>query len=339
MSKNEIDWDKHYPKHCVRYYGWLPASKTLKELIKKKSIKFFTLCGKQALDIFMLELEGIILRDQKRNLPNVIICEKDEGAAAEILTLVRPPLKEAMLIGKLEEILTFQDTEETSGLSPDEDVKDRKKRKISRTKALSKRAKEYFPFDIINFDTYKNLLYPHKNNKLKQTLNIIFELQKKTNTFLLFITTPIYHIHPDTESCIRNDFESNVSTYSDIRSALQSSFDTTVYDEIAEIKRIALGFAKSVVISVAKKDWNHKHRGIFVYDSYNNKKMLNSVVQFYKKDISPDESSYIKDIIQIIEQMPKYYSWKKSRENQEVIDHLDKVKKYRENIRNEYRET
>lgn len=338
---SNIDYDMHYPKHCVRYYGWLPASQEFKRLIRKRTLKFLTLCAKQAIDVFMLELEGIISRDHNGKLPDVIICEKEPKDATEIFRLVRPPLKEAILIGGFEKILTFQETEETVGLSPDEDVKDYKIRRLLRIKRLSERAREYFPFDLINFDTTGNLLSPpRENNKLFQSLNKIFELQKKINTFLLFITTPIYDIHSDTESCIRNDFESNVSTYGDISTALQSSFGTTAYDEIDERKRIALGFAKSVVISAAKREeWNHKHWGIFVYESPNKKKMLNSVVQFYQADTSPDESSYIEDVVRIIEHMPEYYSWEDSLENQEVKDHLERVKRYRENIRNEYRET
>lgn len=337
---SNIDYDKHYPKHCVRYYGWLPASKALKELIEDKPIKYFTLCAKQAIDVFMLELEGVILRDQNKKLPNVIICEEKERDAAEILKLVRPPLKEAILIGKLEEILTFQDTIETRGLSPDEDVKDYKIRNLLRIKRLSERARKYFPFDLINFDTTGNLLNPiQENNKLYQSLNKIFELQKNINSFLLFITTPIYDIHPNMKSRLKIKFEGNISLYTKIRSALHSSFGTTSYYRIDWKKRIAISFAKSIVISAAKSQgWKHKHCGIFLYESLNRKKMLNSVIQFNKANNSRQESIYVEDIIRIIKQMPVFYSLEESIINQEVIRHLDKIKEFREKSREEYRE-
>jgi len=337
---SNIDYDKHYPKHCVRYYGWLPASKVLKELIEKESIKYFTLCAKQAIDVFMLELEGVILRDQNRKLPNVIICEKEPRDAAEIFKIVRPPLKEAIFVGEVERILTFQDTEETIELSPDEDVREHRIRRLLRIKGLSERIKEYFPFDIINFDPYGNLLNPvQEENKLYQSFSKIFELQGGINTFLLFITTPIFDIHPDFESRLKSNFESNVFTHPEICNALLSSVGTIAYDDIDENKRTAFSFAKSIVMSAARsKGWKCEHHGIYVYESPSRKKMLSSVVQFSKAHTAPDESVYVEDIVRIIKQMPKYYSYEDSLKNQEVKEHLERIIKFREESRSEYRE-
>ncbi|MCK4830039.1 hypothetical protein KA005_80715 [bacterium] len=336
----DIDLDKNYPKHCARYYGWLPASRTFQKQIKKTSLKYFTLCAKQAIDVFMLELEKVLVRDKNRKLPDVIICEKIPSCAVEIFKLVRPPLKEAILVGELEKILTFQETEETRGLSPDEDVRDHRLRRMLRIKGLSERIREYFPFDIINFDPYGNLLNPaQETNRLYQSLRKIFELQKRIDTFLLFVTTPIFDIHPDSESRLKSKFESNISSHTDIRTALQSSFGTITYHEIDENKRIAICFAKSVVISAAREEgWNHKHFGIFVYESPGRNKMLSSVVQFSKVPSAPDESAYIQDIVRVIQDMPQHHSYRNSLQNQEVKDHLDEIKKYRQNIRDEYRQ-
>lgn len=337
---SNIDYDTYYAKHCARYYGWLPASKAYRELIEKESLKYFTLCAKEAIDVFMLELEGVLLRDQNRKLPNVIICEKEPRDAAEIFKLVRPPLKEAILVGRLEEILTFQDTEETRGLSPDEDVRSRRLRKLLRIKDLAERIGRYFPFDIINFDPVGNLLNPDlEDNKLYQSLSRIFELQEPTTTFLLFITTPIFHIHPDSEARMRNNIESNVTAHPEIRTALLSSVGAIAYDDIDQNKRTALGFAKSVVIPVARsKGWECAHQGIYVYESPSRNRILNLVIRFSMPRTAPDESVHIEDIVRIIQEMPEYYSHEYSLENQEVREHLERVKEYREQVRNEYRE-
>lgn len=335
-----IDFDTDYPKHCVRYYGWRPASKVFKSQIKKDSLKYFTLCAKQAIDVFMLESEGLLLRDQNGKMPNVIICEKEKEDAAEIFNLVRPPLEEAIIVGKLEDILTFEDTAETRELPSGKDVKDYKIRKLLRIKDLSERVKQYFPFDIINFDPYGNLLNPvPENNKLYHSFSKIFELQRSTDAFLLFVTTPIFDIHPDSESYLKCNFESNVSSHADVRTVLQSAVGTTDYDKIDKKKRIAIGFAKSMVISVARiNGWNHKHLGIFVYESPSRRKMLSSVVQFSKARTAPSESAYVEDIVGLINQMPVYYSYEKSLKNEEVKKHLKEIIKYREEIRGEYKE-
>ncbi len=336
----DIDYDKYYAKHCARYYGWLPATKAYQKQIKKKPLKYFTLCGEEAIDVFMLELESALSRDKTKRLPNVFICECNEDVARRILALVRPPLQEAMIIGPLEQILTFQDNEHTLGRSPDEDEPDRRIRRMLHVKGQFQRLKSYFPFDIINFDAYGNLLNPddEANKLLYQSFEKIFELQESINAFLLFLTTPITHIHSDFQFRFRGDFEFNVSTYPKIRSALLSSVSTIAYDEIDENKRTALGFAKSIVLSAARsKGWNGEHKGIYIYQNRDLRKMLSSVVQFSKARTAPDESAYVEDIVRIIEQMPLYYSYEASLENQEVQKHLRKIIEYREKTRNEYR--
>jgi hypothetical protein len=288
----------------------------------------------------MLESEGVLSRDRNGRLPNVIICEKDRRAAGKIFKLVRPPLEEAILVGELEKILLFQDTAETRGLSPDEDVRGLRLRRLLYFKRLSERIKGYFPFDIINFDPYGNFLYPDlEENKLCQSFERILELQESANTFLLFITTPISDIHPNFEARLKSDFESNVTAYSEIRDALLISVDTIAYDEIDENKRVALGFAKSVVISLARsKGWECEHQGIYVYESPSRNRILNSVVRFSRPHAAQNESTYVEDIVRVIRQMPEYYSHEASLGNQEVINHLERVKEYREKVRNEYRE-
>ncbi len=164
-------------------------------------------------------------------------------------------------------------------------------------------------------------------------------MQGGINTFILFITTPIFDIHPDSESRLKSNFESNVFTHPEICSALLSSVGTIAYDDIDENKRTAFSFAKSIVMSAARsKGWKCEHHGIYVYESPSRKKMLSSVVQFSKARTTPDESVYVEDIIRVIQRMPEYYSYKDSLKNQEVKEHLERIKEYREKVRNEYRE-
>jgi hypothetical protein len=333
------NYDTYYAKHCARFYGWLPASIEYRGQLGQKPLKYFTLCAEQAIDIFMLESEGVLLRDRNRRLPNVIICERDLQAAKRILKLVRPPLEEAVLIGELEKILLFQDTAETKGRSLDKDVHDRKLRELLNVKRLSERIKRYFPFDIINFDPCRNFLYPDlEENELCQSFERILELQESANTFLLFITTPISHIHPNFEARLKSNFESNVRAYPEIRDAVLALVHTTAYDQIDENKKTALGFAKSVVISMARsKGWGCEHQGIYVYESPSRTRILNSVVRLFRPHTARDESTYIEDIVRVIRQMPEYYSHEDSLENEEVRKHLERVKQYREKIRDEWR--
>ena len=339
----ENRWDMDHGKHCARYYGWLPASKEYQ--VGKKNLKYFTLCAEQAIDVFMLESEGVLSRDQKGDLPNVVICEGDELAVPKILKLVRPPSKRALITGKLQEILTFQDTAKTEGRSYDDEdrIVDPTIRKLLRDKKLLQQLKGHFPFDIINFDTFGNLLNPDKkvNRLLYQSFEKIFELQKAADSFLLFVTIPITHIHADIHTQFTEDLKLNANEHSKIREALLSRVETISYDEIDENIRTAIGFAKSVVLSAAGKEgWNGEHKGIHIYHSNNEsrRKMLSSVVQFSKAQTIPDQSIYVADVVRVIEEMPKYYSYDESGKNQKIKKHLDGVIKYRERIRKKYRD-
>lgn len=342
MSPRNIDYDKYYGKHCARYYGWLPTSESYRKQIHRTP-KYFTLCGPQAIDVFMLEKEKVLLRDKNNKLPNVIVCEDNEEAWTEILNLVRPPVKEAVILGKLQDILTFEDDKDTRGRSPDEDEINFTIRKKLIIKGKFEQLKKHFPFDIINFDPCESILDPDlETNKLYQAFKRIFkfQFQESINSFLLFVTTNITNIHPNIESQFRSDFESNVATYSEIHDTLSSESINT-YDEFSDDnKRKALGFAKSIVMPAARsKGWNCDHQGIYIYEYEPGTRMLSLVVRLSKADTNLDETTYVKDVLQIIKSMPNYYPYREYDEvsaKDKVKEHLEGVKKYREKIRNSY---
>ena len=330
---SEIDFSKYYAKHCARYYGWLPAGIAYQKQVRKKSLKYFTLCGRKAYDIFMFEQAGVLSRDRNERLPNVFICERDNEAVPEILDYVRPPLSEAIIPAPLEQILTFEDNEHTRGRSPDEDERNRHIREMLRIKGWAQQLESLFPFDVINFDAYGNLLNPddESNKLLYQSFERIFELQKLADTFLLFVTTPITHIHPDLHSRFACDLELNANEHPGIHEALLSRLETISYDDIDGDLRTAFGFAKSIVLSAARsKGWNGEHKGIYIYENDARRKMLSSVVQFSRAQTLWDQSVYVADIVRVIEEMPEYYSYEESLKDQDVKKHLDGVIKYRE---------
>jgi hypothetical protein len=332
-----INWDNYYPKHSVRYYGWLPASTRLRDQLGRERLRYFTLCAREALDVFMLELEGVLCRDENGRLPDVVVCERDADAAAEILALVRPPLKEAILVGSLEEILTFEDTDDTRGRSAYENVRDWELRRRLRLKDLSERATQYFPFDIINFDPYGNLLRPPAAcNRLYRAFCAVLELQRKTDRFLLFVTTPISDVHPDTTRSFKADLGRNVSSHGDVKRALLATLGTTDYEQIRPEARLAIGFAKSMVAAAAvAKRWRHHHHGIYVYESPSGSKILNSVVELWQAQEDPVDID-VSDIVNVIQNMPQCYSWAASERDDRVRRHLEEVKQYREAVRSEY---
>lgn len=333
------DYDQYYGKHCARYYGWLPAAKNCKDQLRNKTIKYFTLSAEQAIDVFMFEYEGILKRDQRGRLPNVIICERQPDIATQIQALVRPPIQEAILVGPLEKILTFEDNEHTQGRSPDDDVRNKHIREMLRIKGLNQRLKNFFPFDVINFDTYGNLLNHEReaNRVLYRAFEKLFELQSELPHFLLFVTMPISDIDDQFQSRFETDFDENISRFPEIRESLNKVLHTIKYEEIEDNKRIALSVAKSVIIPIATdKGWDSEHKGIYIYENRKLLKMLSLVVSFSKPSANRREPLHVADVVKIIEKMPNFYSYAQWLENHEVKEHLQKIIEYREKIKNQY---
>ena len=335
-----INWDKYYSKHCARFYGWLPASQEFHKT-KKKPLKYFTLCGRKAIDIFMLELAGVLKRDKNGMLSGITICEKDEDQVPEILELIRPPLgREAIIPAPLQKVLTFEDDNYTRGktiLDSEEDRPNPELRKKLIIKDFALRIQTLFPFDIINFDPNENLLRS-PNQLLYGAFEKIFQLQKVIDSFLIFVTTSITHIHPDFKTMFRRDFDSNVDNYPEIRTSLEETVNTVQYEQLPENNRIAISIAKSTIAGIARNNgWNTEHKGIYIYENNNLRKMLNCVVQLTKVNPESEETLYVEDIKRIIKEMPKFFSYEDSLQNQEVITHLEQVKELRKRIRAEYK--
>ena len=66
---NHINFKEDTLKHYVRKNGWLTAAKEQKYAIRRRSkqipLRYFTFCAVEAIDVFMLELEGILIKIRK----------------------------------------------------------------------------------------------------------------------------------------------------------------------------------------------------------------------------------------------------------------------------------
>ncbi len=339
-----IDYWEYIEKHCVRYYGWLPASKKFKKENQKKILKYFTLCAREGIDIFMLEKAKILFRDSDGYLIDVHICESDQSAAADIDRDVRPPLNAGLIVGELQKILNFEESEEVEMQlrKDDTDVDSIEIRDYVYYKSKNKELESLFPFDIINFDPYECLVNTiFEDNEMYKAYNKIFTLQKGINSFLLFLTTDFSEIHNDVEANFKRDISKNIYNYPKLEELLLKEYGTALYDEIEELKRRVFGFAKTFIISSAKDNgWNCEHHDIYVYEYYKKPKetrMLNSVVKFTKTDNNGENTKYISDLKKIILNTPKYFSSDKARQNEKVIKDLEELKIYSNQVRNEYR--
>lgn len=334
---NGVDWDNRFIKHYVRRDGWLPASIEYCSQIGKPSIKYFTLCDTQAIDIFMLEKAGILKRDPNGKLPNVIICESDPSKLTDINNIVKPPLDEFIINETLEDLLTFKESADVRRreYDPFDVPRNKNERKKRRLKRRHERFKMYLPFDIINFDPSNSILERALNgNRLYEALECFFEFQKLTNQFLLFVTTKISGIHPGILKVFAQDLKDNLCKYPKFYEVMESKFGNVEFSKIPESYRSSVCFLKSIIVRIAKKSgWVIESKGIYTYQNKDGTKWLDSVMFCKLVASGQDESVYIDDIIKVIEGKMRNYSYADSLKDKSIKDDLKEIVAYREIVR------
>ena len=195
-------------KHAARWLLWLPEAQTLKAQ-KKSFLKYFTLPGKLAYDIFFFESEGILQKTQ-RGFPDVRFCDNNEQAYLTAKRLL------GNTIGKKDnfEWLVLRDRREfwdgfpydlynldfTGTCFPDNQPP------FSNTfRAIDKIIRSHFSrnaFPFVVFLTMK-ALESETNEEAKTELKQNLETNRQNPNF----TEEINSLIPDVESFVNNRFE------------------------------------------------------------------------------------------------------------------------------------
>ncbi len=203
---SHINFKEDPLKHYVRKNGWLKAAKQQKQVIRRRSkripLRYFTFCAVEAIDVFMLELEGILKRSkQTGHLEGVYFCERDPVDYTRISNLLG--LKAQGFLGKFEKIVLFEDDDDTRGKTRnDGNFYPEEVDKKLLYKDAHQRLREAFPFDIINLDVCGAMFPPRKNIMNPLLKSIIQILDWQTNSkfpinnleckqFTLFLTSHI----------------------------------------------------------------------------------------------------------------------------------------------------
>src|SRR6266480_2212994 len=91
MSDDRFEkWWPCLRKHYKRTHIWLPQAKVLqKDLKDKRSFRYFTLCGRPMIDIYMLVKEKILPFDGgTRRVQGASFCENDQKIFPEMKELI-----------------------------------------------------------------------------------------------------------------------------------------------------------------------------------------------------------------------------------------------------------
>jgi len=151
-------------KHFVRINGWVGRARNRIERLREQNaerkygLRYFTLCGKDGIDIFLFQREGLI-EDDGRSFPSVFYCESYYPNFAEL----RP------LLGR------------TKGQR-------REFNDLVRQPWFQKRIQDS-PFDVVNLD-FSGSCFPRADHPFSTTLRSLYSLieLQKGHEFDLFVT-------------------------------------------------------------------------------------------------------------------------------------------------------
>jgi hypothetical protein len=149
-------------KHYKRVHLWLPQAKGLHRGLRgKRPFRYFTLCARPMIDVYMLVKERVLLFDKDtKRIEGVSFCECDREIFPEMIELIG--VEEAGFSAQLEDLVLFQDVPETQTLDSEDSVTrfiedaGEKLDPAVREKAEGKRThfvfRDFFPFDFLNLD-------------------------------------------------------------------------------------------------------------------------------------------------------------------------------------------
>lgn len=180
-------WWPCLKKHAKRRICWLPHIQSIKARLKTRDLRYFTLCARPMIDIYMLVKEGLLPFDSKSNrISGAYFCECSEPSIGEMRELIG--VEESGFCAYLEDLVLFKDTAETAMRSSQADISkyldtegegiDENVLKALKLKRAHLDFRGLFPFDFINLD-YCDRYYGKPPNVLKvhQSVEQILEWQ------------------------------------------------------------------------------------------------------------------------------------------------------------------
>lgn len=183
-------WWNDLKKHSKRLRHWLPHWKALASRIgDQRHPRYFTLCARSMIDVFMLVDEGLLHVDpDSKSINRVQFCECDQEQYGEIREMIAR--EDAGFFGQLEDVVLFEDDDFTAQFPTLESINAKLEDEGLDTnlvdKLLLKRTffnvRASFPYDFVNLD-FCQYYYPNPPGMLKvnRTVERFLEWQGRSS--------------------------------------------------------------------------------------------------------------------------------------------------------------
>jgi len=274
-------------KHYKRTKVWLPRIKMLDEALGgERSLRYFTLCARPMIDVYMLVRERVLLLDTaSRRIKNVSFCECDEVIFPEMKELIG--IEESGFLARLEKLVLFQDIPETDTLDTlealsafieevGEGVSDDVRDAVEEKRKLIQLQKA-FPFDFLNLD-FCDRYYgdPPDVMIIHRTIEKLLEWQRRplalvhgspssVSRFVLAITCRVNAgLSPVVTKRLKNIVDENAREHVSYRDALttRAISDLSRWAQDDPLDFFMSAWPKEIAKLAEAKEWNitiHDH--------------------------------------------------------------------------------
>src|SRR5271156_1407070 len=169
-------WWNDLKKHQKRVRHWLPHWKALAASVAhERSMRYFTLCARSMIDVFMLVREGLLEIDPESHaIKRVQFCECDQEQFVEIKEMVAR--EDAGFFGQLEDVVLFKEDDFTAQFPTIDSINEKLEdeglqNEIEKVDKLQLKRTHFavrssFPYDFINLD-FCQYYYPKPPGMLR----------------------------------------------------------------------------------------------------------------------------------------------------------------------------
>jgi hypothetical protein len=273
-------WWNDLKKHRKRLLHWLPHWKALAARVGDgRRLRYFTLCARSMIDVFMLVGEGLLdVEPENNSISRVQFCECDQEQFDEIREMIAR--EDAGFFGQLENVVLFEDDDftaqfptlesislklEDEGLQDDLEKLD---------KLLLKRTffnvKSSFPYDCVNLD-FCQYYYPHPPGMLRvnRTVERLLDWQRRPSEdaeavqlqeFILAVTCRYDMDFPgEAEARLRELIRNNCNASQEYKEQVEKTRGITQVEEWIKKDRedfFFAGWPKDIARSAKEYGWS-----------------------------------------------------------------------------------
>jgi hypothetical protein len=253
-------------KHVVRYRAWLPAcqqriAERRTNYGPKAPLRYFTFSGGEPLDVILLHSESLLPAPHEHGFTSV--CFFDRHGADTTATSRRIP-------GAISFSGSFVETMLATTYPTVADLRSDEANEYDNLLLGHKRFKEYFPFDVVNFDLEEVLFKPGEPapGRLLEALRMMFSWQREHLegingipgfSLMLTLKAPMQtNVTDEARTLLRNTLDRNIELFpqlADILSERDGITDVVTLEADRWDRAFELGMPKVILAALQDARW------------------------------------------------------------------------------------